>query len=94
MKKKVFGRYFSRSRKAREALFKSLIKAFFLHGKMTTTLAKAKAIQGEIDKIVTLAKKEGMSKEREIAAKLSADRVQVRKITNEIATTFKERAGA
>ncbi|MBI4157782.1 50S ribosomal protein L17 [Candidatus Woesebacteria bacterium] len=93
MKKKVFGRYFSRSRKAREALFKSLIKAFFLHGKMTTTLAKAKAIQGEIDKIVTLAKKEGLSKEREIAAKLSADRTQVGKITGEIATTFKERAG-
>lgn len=91
MKKKVFGRYFSRSRKAREALFKSLIKAFVLHGKITTTLAKAKAIQGEIDKLVTLAKKEGMSKEREIAAKLSADRSQVEKITKEIAIAFKQR---
>lgn len=60
---------------------------------MITTLAKAKAIQGEVDKIVTLAKKEGMSKEREIAAKLSASRVQVEKITSEIGATFKERAG-
>ena len=60
---------------------------------MTTTLAKAKAIQGEVDKVVTLAKKEGLSKEREIAAKLSAGRVQVEKITSEVAATFKDRAG-
>lgn len=91
MKKKVFGRYFSRSRKAREALFKSLIKAFFLHGKINTTLAKAKAIQAEIDKTVTIAKKEGLSKQKEIAAKLSADRELVEKITKEMAASFKER---
>lgn len=91
MKKKVFGRYFSRSRKAREALFKSLIKAFFLHGKINTTLAKAKAIQAEIDKTVTLAKKEGISKEREISSKLSADRALVKKITSEIVTSLKGR---
>lgn len=93
MKKKVFGRYFSRSRKAREALFKSLIKAFILHGKMVTTLAKAKAIQGEIDKVVTLAKKDSFSKEREIAAKLSADRKLVEKFVKEVSGSFKERAG-
>ncbi len=93
MKKKVFGRHFSRSRKAREALFKSLVKDFILHGKMNTTLAKAKAVQKDIDRVVTFAKRTDGSKDREIASLLSADRIFVEKFTKEIAPTFKTRNG-
>lgn len=58
---------------------------------MTTTLAKAKAIQGDIDRLVTIVKKESLSKEKEIAAKLSADRKLVEKFTKEVSSSFKER---
>lgn len=90
MRKQVFGRHFSRSRKAREALFKSLIKTIILHGKIETTYAKAKAIQGDIDEMVGLAKKGGVSASREISSALSADRKMVAKLVLD-ATSFKER---
>ncbi len=57
MNKKVFGRKLSRSRPAREALFATLIRAMILNGKIVTTKAKAKAIQGDLEHMVTLAKK-------------------------------------
>ena len=56
MNKKVFGLKLSRSRPAREALFSALSRAMILSGKIVTTHAKAKAIQGEVEKFVTLAK--------------------------------------
>lgn len=70
MNKKVFGRKLSRSRPAREALFASLVRSLILNGKMETTKAKAKAVQGEVDKFVTLAKKADLQSKRIILAKL------------------------
>lgn len=49
MNKKVFGRKLSRSRPAREALFAQLTRALILNGKIVTTKAKAKAIQGDVE---------------------------------------------
>lgn len=70
MKKKVFGRKLSRSRPAREALFASLIRGMLLGGKLTTTKAKAKSIQGELERMVTVAKKGELSGRRRVLASL------------------------
>ncbi len=70
MNKKVFGRKLSRSRPAREALFSALSRAMILSGKIVTTHAKAKAVQGEIEKFVTLAKKADLSSRRRALARL------------------------
>lgn len=70
MNKKVFGRKLSRSRPAREALFATLARALILNGKMVTTRAKAKAVQGYIENFVTLAKKGDLSRRRRILASL------------------------
>lgn len=91
MRKKVFGRHLSRSRKAREALFKSLVKEFILRGKMETTFAKAKSVQGDIDKMVLLARAGGVYASRQIGAFLSAHRNLVSKLVKE-ASSFKERS--
>lgn len=90
MRKKVFGRQLSRSRRAREALFKSLIKELILRGKIVTTFAKAKAIQADVDKIVVIVKKEGVAALRQISATLSADREQVARLVKN-ASTFTQR---
>lgn len=58
MKKKVFGRKFSRDINERKALFKSLMSSLVLRGRIKTTEEKAKAIKGQIDKLVNQAKKE------------------------------------
>ncbi len=70
----VFGRKLSRGRKSREALFKSLIKALVIYGKITTTYAKAKAIIGEVDKIVNTAKENSLLARRRVLGQLGNDR--------------------
>lgn len=70
MNKKVFGRKLSRSRPAREALFASLIRSLIINGKIETTKAKAKAVQGQVEKFVTLAKKANLADRRRILATL------------------------
>ena len=57
MKHQVKGRKFSRIRKQRRALLKSLVEGLIMREKITTTEAKAKEIRGIIDKIITKAKK-------------------------------------
>ena len=92
MNKHVFGRKLSRSRPAREALFSSLIRALILSGKMETTRAKAKAVQGEVEKMVTLAKKGSLSGRRKVLAKLDNDRKVCDLLFQKVAPAFISRS--
>lgn len=90
MRKQVFGRRFKRDRNERKALFKSLISAMVLKGKIQTTEEKAKAIKGDLEKLVTKAKK-GESARRFLTPYLRP--FEIEKMINQIALTFKERNG-
>ncbi len=57
MRKNVFGRQFSRDTNERKALFKSLISSLILDESIKTTLEKAKAIKGDVDKIINKTKR-------------------------------------
>jgi large subunit ribosomal protein L17 len=57
MRKNVFGRQFSRDTNQRKSLFKSLISSLILDESIKTTLEKAKAIKGDVDKIINKAKR-------------------------------------
>lgn len=57
MRKNVFGRQFSRDTNERKSLFKSLITSLILQESIKTTLEKAKAIKGDVDKIINKAKR-------------------------------------
>ncbi len=61
MRKLVFGRRFKRDTNQRKALFKSLIHGLVINGRIQTTEAKAKAVKGEVEKLITKAKKRGES---------------------------------
>jgi len=58
---RVYGKKLSRNKNERTALFKSLVQELVLHGTITTTESKAKAIKGLVDKIINLAKSERSS---------------------------------
>lgn len=88
MRKMVFGRKLSRGRKGRTALFRSLVRALVLSGKIVTTKARARAIQGQIDKYVTHAKKGGVALRRKVLAEMGNDRETVDKLFGKIAPTF------
>lgn len=91
MNKKVFGRKLSRSRPAREALFSALSRAMILSGKIVTTHAKAKAIQGEVEKFVTLAKKGDLSSRRRALSRLDNAKDALEALFKNVAPAFATR---
>ncbi len=56
MRHKVYGKHLGRNKNERTALFKNLVQSLILSESIETTEAKAKAIKGLIDKIITQAK--------------------------------------
>lgn len=92
MRKRVFGRKLKRNINQRKALFRSLMASLVLNGKIKTTEAKAKAIKGEVEKLVTRAKKNGEVARRILTARL-VDKKVVDKIIAEIAPKFAARPG-
>ena len=64
------GTKFHRERDQREALIKSLAEALIIHGSITTTLQKAKAVVPYVEKLVTKAKKGDLHNRRQVIAAL------------------------
>jgi len=93
MKKRVYGRKLSRERDTRRALFRALIRALVKYDKITTTKAKAKAIQGDVDKLVNLAKNSSVQSQRRLFASLGNDKITTKALAGRIAPAFGERKG-
>jgi large subunit ribosomal protein L17 len=91
MRKKVFGRHLSRGRKSREALFRSLTRALIERGAIVTTKAKAKAVAGQADKLISKALKNSISARREILAYLGNDRSSLRALFETVIPSFEKR---
>lgn len=68
MRHRIAGKKLNRSTGHRKALFKNLAKDLFIHGQITTTEAKAKAIKPMVDKLITRAKKQDLASRRRIQA--------------------------
>ncbi|MBI2525299.1 MAG: 50S ribosomal protein L17 [Candidatus Rokubacteria bacterium] len=76
----------------RWALFRNLLVALFRHERITTTEAKAKAVRGLADRMVTLAKQESLHARRQVLA-MVPDPVVVKKLFDAIAARFGDRRG-
>lgn len=85
------GRKFNREIGQRKALFNSLVSSLVLHGRITTTEAKAKEIAPIVEKKITRAKKGDLAARR-FLAKDSSENI-VKKLVDEIAPKYKERQG-
>lgn len=68
MRHHVAGRKLNRPIGHRRALFRNLVSALIFHGRIETTEAKARAIRGQAEKLITLAKR-GLAAEGEIPAR-------------------------
>ena len=64
MRHRVAGKKLSRSSGQRRALRRNMVTALFYHERIETTEAKAKAIRGQAEKLITLAKR-GLAAEQE-----------------------------
>ncbi|MFM9852697.1 MAG: 50S ribosomal protein L17 [Sphingomonadaceae bacterium] len=70
MRHRVGGRKLQRTSSHRTALFRNMSAALIKHEQITTTLAKAKELRPYVEKLVTLAKKGGLSNRRLAAARI------------------------
>ncbi|MFV1916959.1 MAG: 50S ribosomal protein L17 [Patescibacteria group bacterium] len=93
MKKRVYGRKFSRGSGARRALIRSLIRGLVTEGSIVTTESKAKTMRRQAEKMVNLAKKGDIHGRRRVHAQLGNDRTVTEGLFNKIAPNFKDRVG-
>lgn len=92
MRHKVSGRKFGRERDHRRLLIKNLVSSLVEHGRINTTLAKAKEIRSIAERIVTYGKK-GTVHHRRMAFKFLNDRTLVKKVFDDIAPMYNDRNG-
>ena len=99
MRHRVAGYKLSRTKDQRKALRRVLIKQLFENNRIKTTKAKAKAIRGDAEKLITLAKNSANGSDiekvnaRRLAASALADADIVKKLFDDIAPRFETRNG-
>lgn len=101
MRKRNSVKQLNRPQNQRKAMVQNLVTSLFYHERIQTTVARAKAIRGVSEKIITRAKK-NLSEETSnaskvhnirIVEKIIKDKEVLNKIFNDIANRFKERNG-
>ncbi len=92
MRHKVKKKKFDRTKEQRLALYRSLARSLILEERVETTLERAKAVRGFVEKLVTLGKKGDLTARRK-ALELLPDRKVIRKLFEDIAPRFEGRNG-
>ncbi len=92
MRHRVGHRKLQRTSSHRAALFRNMSAALIKHEQITTTLAKAKELRPYVEKLVTLAKKGGLSNRRLAQSRLMDD-AQLTKLFDTLATRYADREG-
>ena len=92
MRHRVGHRKLQRTSSHRAALFRNMAAALIKHEQITTTLAKAKELRPYVEKLVTLAKKGGLSNRRLAHARLMDD-AQLVKLFDVLAERYAKRNG-
>lgn len=83
----------SRDSAHRKALLQNLSKEIIEHGRIKTTVSKAKAVKPEVEKLITLAKDDTLHTRRLALSKLGHDEFIVGKLFTDIAPRYAERNG-
>ncbi len=100
----VRGRQLSRDTEHRMALRKNLVQSLFEHGRVRTTLPKAKEVKAFAEKLITLARQNTLTSRRRVIAMMGDRRLVdqdqeftgqkvVQKLFSEVAPGFADRSG-
>jgi len=92
MRHRVAGRKLQRTSSHRQAMFRNMAASLIKHEQITTTVAKAKELRPYVEKLVTLAKKGGLSNRRLAHARIM-DEAQERKLFEVIGPRYASRNG-
>lgn len=86
-------RKFGREKNQRKAFVRGLLVNLIRHGKIETTLARAKEIRPFVEKLVTLAKEDTVARRRLIMSRLMNQADETSKLFKEYAPKFKSVTG-
>ena len=92
MRHRMKGRRMQRTGAHRQALLKNLSAALIKHEQIMTTVPKAKELRPYVEKLITLAKKGGLSNRR-IAHSRLMDEAQEKKLFGDLAERYSDRNG-
>ncbi len=92
MRHRMKGRRMQRTGSHRQALLKNLSAALIKHEQIKTTLPKAKELRSYVEKLITLAKKGGLSNRRLVHGRLM-DEIQEKKLFDVLAGRYSDRNG-
>ena len=92
MRHGISGRKLSRKSQHRTAMFRNMAAALIKHEQIITTTAKAKEIRPYVEKLITLAKKGGLSNRR-LAHSRMMDDAQEKKLFEVLAERYADREG-
>jgi large subunit ribosomal protein L17 len=99
MRHRVSGRKLGRKKDQRKALRRTLVNQLFEHERIRTTRAKAVAIRGQAERLITLAKRGNMTGDaqmvhsRRLAAARMSSPEMVKKLFDDIAPRYEDRPG-
>ena len=86
------GRKFNRTASHRKAMWGNMTAALIKHEQIKTTLPKAKELRPYIEKLITLAKRGGLSNRRLAMSRLG-DETQLKKLFEVLAERYSDREG-
>jgi large subunit ribosomal protein L17 len=92
MRHRVQGRKLGRTTAHRKALFRNQLTSLFTHERIVTTVAKAKELRPQAERMVTLARTGSLADRRQILRTVPNQEV-VRRLFDDIAPRFADRAG-
>ena len=98
MRHRISGRVLGRDSAQRKALFRNLIRELYIHERITTTEAKARAIRADAEKLITKAKRgladggDRVHAQRGVVSYLN-DKTVAKKLFDELAPRYSERNG-
>jgi large subunit ribosomal protein L17 len=91
MAHRIDGRKLSRKMGPRLALFKNLTVSILRYERVRTTEAKAKEVQGRVERAITIAKRGDLSARRRIVSEFPNEPLVVTKLFDEIAPKYADR---
>ena len=82
----------NRTSEHRKALLKNMLNSLIKYEQIITTLPKAKELKPQIDKVITIGKKNDLNNKKRLFSKLQ-DKSSVKKVFNELSKRYSKRNG-
>ena len=92
MRHKLGYRKLNRTSEHRKALFKNMLNSLIKYEQITTTLPKAKELKPQIDKAITLGKKNNLQSKKNLFSELQS-KTSVKKLLKVLSQRYEKRKG-